>query len=158
MHPAAREWVAQHATGTYGRVLEIGSRDINGGVRDLIDTNEYLGIDLCAGRGVDLIADVRHAPNDYGCWDLVICCEVLEHDPAPDDVIGMIGALLRPGGRAVCTAAGTGREPHSAVDGGPVRPGEHYGNLNESSFGVVWGVTLFSELVDGDWRVVWEKF
>lgn len=152
VHDAVRRWVAQHATDTYGSVLEVGSRDINGRVRDLIDTIDYHGIDLYPGPGVDQIIDVL---DMVGLFDLVICCEVLEHAPDPRAVIDACGRLTT--GRVIATAAGPGREPHSAFDGGPVRDGEHYGNLDASFLSVSWGRTVASEITDGDWRVVWER-
>ena len=40
--------------------------------------------------------------------------------------------LLQHGGILLLTSAGIGRTPHSAVDGGPVRDGEYYNNIDES--------------------------
>jgi SAM-dependent methyltransferase len=123
MHPEARAWVAQHAT--EGRTLEIGSRDINGGVRDLF-ADDYTALDLIDGPGVDVVADVTtYKPKTK--YDVIVCCEVLEHTDA--DIIAAAHRLLRPGGRLILTAAGPTRTPHSAVDGGPLRPDEFYRNV-----------------------------
>jgi hypothetical protein len=43
--------------------------------------------------------------------------------------------MLAPGGRLVVTAAAPPRAPHSAVDGGPLRPGEHYRNVDPDALG-----------------------
>lgn len=155
MHPAAFAWVEAHTQGLWSSVCEVGSRDVNGSVRELICCDEYVGCDLSPGPGVDVVCDAR---SMIGLYDLVVCCEALEHDADPRSLISALGRLCKPGGRVVCTAAGTGRVPHSAVDGGPLRDGEHYGNLDASMFDVGWGRTVVSELADGDWRVVWSKY
>ena len=61
--------------------------------------------------------------------EVVLCCEVLEHTAAAEAIVRNAYALLAPGGRLVVTAAAPGRPPHSAVDGGPLRPGEYYRNV-----------------------------
>ena len=38
-------------------VLEIGSLDINGSVRQFFESCNYVGCDLGVGKGVDIIAD-----------------------------------------------------------------------------------------------------
>jgi SAM-dependent methyltransferase len=129
MHDAARQYVAGVVAGQrYARVVEVGGRDINGGVRQLIDANTYLGIDLEAGPGVDVVADCRFWEPPWPA-SLVLCCEVLEHAPDPRAVVDACIGYLRPGGRLIVTCAGPGRAPHSGHDGGPVDPDEYYGNV-----------------------------
>jgi len=131
MHEAAKTWVRRfvlaHGPGT--RVLEIGSREINGEVRSLFRKAEsYTGIDLAPGAGVDLVADgatfVLEAPPDR-----IVCCEVLEHAPNAAAILANAWRQLAPHGWLVVTCAAPNRAPHSAVDGGPLRPGEFYRNL-----------------------------
>lgn len=130
MHAEARGYVAGVLAGQrYDLAVEVGGRWINGGVRDLIDCAQYIALDLHDGPGVDIVADARDwtPPRLAG---LLVCCEVLEH---ADDAAGVVKAclaMLAPGGRAVFTCAGPGRDPHSGLDGGPVRPGEHYANVD----------------------------
>jgi SAM-dependent methyltransferase len=123
MHAAAREWVARHAIP--GTVLEIGSRNINGTVRDFFDP-DYTGLDITDGEGVDIVADVTTWKTRRK-FDVIVCCEVLEHTDAP--IIEAAHRLLRKGGTLILTAAGSGRAEHSAVDGGPLRVGEFYRNV-----------------------------
>ena len=129
MHDAARSWVAEQAKTCKGPVLEVGSRDINGGVRDLFAKTGYVGIDLLPGKGVDVVVDVRdfEHPTKFAT---VVCCEVLEHHPDPEGLIGAMAAHLLKDGVLLVTAAGPGREPHSAFDGGVLRDEEHYANLD----------------------------
>src|SRR5262245_56346057 len=79
MHQAAFEWVKKHLPTGYSSVLEVGSLDINGGVRALLDPNAcYLGIDPQLGPGVDVVADFAHYTHPRQV-DLILCLEVFEH-------------------------------------------------------------------------------
>lgn len=132
MHREAYEFVASCVArfGVPERVVEIGSRDINGTVRPLFaGCRSYVGLDLVPGPGVDVVADAR-------TWrprrpvDCVVCCEVLEHTPHAREIVESAHAMLREGGLLILTAACEPRRPHSAVDGGPVRDGEYYRNVD----------------------------
>lgn len=130
MHAEAYEYVRRTAADrTWGSVVEIGGRHINGGVRDLIQTESYTALDLYDGPGVDVVADCRHW-SPPAPVDLVICCEVLEHADDPAAVVAAGISYLAKGGRIVITAASLGRRPHSTYDGAAVRDGEHYGNVD----------------------------
>src|SRR2546428_3860852 len=66
------------------RVLEVGSRDINGSLRPIIESlapSEYVGVDAEAGPGVDLVGKVEGIADRFGedSFDLVISTEMLEH-------------------------------------------------------------------------------
>jgi hypothetical protein len=136
MHPEAWDFV-RRATRVWSRpraVVELGSRDLgNGSVRGLFpDAESYVGVDVVPGPSVDVVADA-------GTWrpepfflvpDLVVCCELLEHTAAGPAILANAHGMLRPGGRLVLTAASTGRAPHSALDGGPLREGEYYQNVD----------------------------
>lgn len=129
MHPEAKAWVAASVKGRrYGRVLEFGSLNINGAVRDVIDAVRYHGIDLQEGPGVDEVADAAMFRSTSRV-DLVVCCEVLEHTPI-EGILANAHQNLRGGGVLLVTCATTPRAPHSAVDGGKLRVGEYYVNVD----------------------------
>lgn len=132
MHAEALDFVSRTlaATGGVGglRVLEIGSLDVNGTPRGLCDGAPcYVGIDRVAGRGVDCVCDAAQYDGAEG-YDLVICCEVLEHAPNPCAVIACAERALAPGGRLILTAAAPERSPHGC-DGEAVQVGEHYAGI-----------------------------
>lgn len=133
MHPEARAFVesALRDAGPWSRVVEVGGRDINGGVRDLVKADEYLSVDLEPGPAVDVVADCREWSPPWRA-DLVLCLEVLEHADDPAGVVAAAVGYLAPFGWLVLTCAGPGRAPHSGHDGGTVRDGEHYGNIAPS--------------------------
>jgi SAM-dependent methyltransferase len=130
MHLAAYTYVADLlARQHFAKVVEIGGRDINGGVRGTFTCDAYTSLDLEPGPGVDVVADCQ-AWTPPEPVDLVLVLEVLEHAPDQAGVIRAAISYLAPGGRLVITAGGPGRAPHSGHDGGALAPGEHYGNLD----------------------------
>ena len=133
MHNAAFRFVERviaDRLGVFRDVVEIGARDINGSVRPLFaGCDRYLATDITSGNGVDQIVDASDASAlPASSCDTVVCCEVLEHTPVAP-IIRSAAAWLRPGGFLIATMATTGRAPHSAVDGGTLRGGEHYQNV-----------------------------
>lgn len=130
MHAKALDFVRRtvQARGPFDSVLEIGSYNVNGGVRSLFPGVPYWGIDSRPGPGVDEVADgsawvPRRA---HGC---VVCTEVLEHAPDPAAVIRTAFAALRPGGVLILTAASEHRAPHGCNGDSVVPPGEHYAGI-----------------------------
>jgi predicted methyltransferase len=128
MHIEARQFVEHLATDRAIRVIEIGSLNVNGTIRDLFPNAEWIGIDRIAGPCVDVVCDaVEYVPESLA--DVVICCEVLEHANNWQRLIESAYQWLVPGGVFVMTCAGLGRQPHSC-DGGELRDGEYYRNLS----------------------------
>lgn len=127
MHPEARAWVAAHASGTV--VVEVGGRNINGGVRDLFRGSDYVAVDMVDGPGVDVVGDfLDYTPPRKA--DTVVCCEVFEHTSDWPKLVRHAAEVLKVGGRLIVTAAGPDRAPHSAIDGAEVREGEFYENVD----------------------------
>lgn len=131
MHAAARRYVADTIDGVrYPLVVEIGGRNINGGVRDLVGHDRWTSIDLEDGPDVEVVGDCRTWTPPYQ-GDLVLCLEVLEHSPDPRAIVKAACSFVAPGGRLLVTCAGPGREPHSGHDGMPwLQDGEHYANID----------------------------
>jgi SAM-dependent methyltransferase len=109
-------------------VVELGSRDINGSVRPLFDGQDYTGVDIAPGPGVDVVADGA-TWGETGAYDLGLCLEVLEHADTAPEIVANLRRLVRPGGLTIITCATDPRAPHSAVDGMTIKPGEYYGNV-----------------------------
>jgi hypothetical protein len=135
MHEAAFHWVAQNAQklGPFEKVIEIGSLDINGSVRPVFQGAEYIGLDPQEGPGVDWVGDALDYEPEKKV-DCVVCCEVLEHSPKWEELVKKGMEWLDEDGVFLITAAGPGREPHSAVDGSHnVRDFEHYENVSPAA-------------------------
>jgi len=137
VHPAALEYVSRFQTDTNVKIVDVGSRDINGSCRGVFPNADYHGIDLVAGNGVDEVADAT-VWKPKRLVDLVVCCEMLEHTPHWADVVTVSYGWLRKGGRLIVTAAGPTRVPHSAVDGGPLHAGEFYENIDPNDLEAVF--------------------
>jgi SAM-dependent methyltransferase len=132
MHPAAWQFLVGEVTRLRVPprvVIDLGGRDVNGSPRALFPAaSVYTAVDLLPGAGVDIVADAatwQPAPPAARA-DVVLCCEVAEHTPAAPAILRNAYRLLCPGGVFLFTAAGVERQPHSALDGGPLRPEEYY--------------------------------
>ena len=70
------------------KVLEVGSLDINGSVRNMFKSS-YTGIDLQEGKGVDIVMDAVDIKNKFEpeSFDCVLCLETLEHAKDPLSVV-----------------------------------------------------------------------
>jgi len=84
-----------------GRLLEVGSCDINGSPRSVFpDATLYLGIDQADGAGVDIVVEAELFLEFALCpWaDTVVCCECLEHVVRPWNIVAGLKRVLKPGG------------------------------------------------------------
>lgn len=127
------------------RILEIGSFDVYGTFRSMFATaREYIGIDLSAGPGVDLVLSAHDMVGSEGLggdFDFVISCEALEHDPDWRITIAHALAVLATPGMLVVTCASTGRPEHGTTRTNPEEsPGtqslgwDHYANVGLEEF------------------------
>jgi SAM-dependent methyltransferase len=101
------------------RVLEIGSLDINGSVRSLFSGCDYIGIDVAAGRGVDMVCQGQDYDAPDASFDTVISCEAMEHNPYWKATLANMFRLCKPGGLVVMTCASTGRREHGTTRATP---------------------------------------
>lgn len=113
-------------------VLEIGSYIVNGTIRPLFDGSVYWGIDLRPGPGVDEVADGATFGEDAS-YDIVVCCEALEHYPDVKRVVSNVARILKPGGYFIATVASEKRTPHGN-DGNEVGDGEFYSGVDREYF------------------------
>ncbi len=132
MHKESHDFVKEclGLIGSRERVVEIGSRDINGSIKKLFNGSEYIGVDLVDGKNVDVVADAAEWQPEM-LQDLVVCASVLEHTPRGFALVESAARMLLPGGFFVVTTVADPWPEHSAVDGGTLRAGEHYNNLTK---------------------------
>jgi SAM-dependent methyltransferase len=123
------------------RVLEIGALDINGSVRGLFRPSSYIGVDLDAGAGVDLVRPGQLIDLPSESFDCAISLECFEHNPFwLESFVNML-RMTRPGGLVLVTCATTGRREHgtarSSPEASPLTAGrgqQYYRNLTENDF------------------------
>lgn len=61
-------------------VVEFGSCDINGNLRNIFKHCEYIGLDMVAGKNVDIVCHSEHTPFENESVDYVISSSNFEHD------------------------------------------------------------------------------
>ena len=134
MHPAVVDFVTEHSTGRPVDLLDVGGRDINGKVAHLFPSAARTVVDLHDAPDVDIVGDICTL-GLVEVADVVLCLEVLEHVENWRDIVTACANACRPGGLVLVTCAGPGRGEHSAIDGGPLRAGEWYGNITADELG-----------------------
>lgn len=96
-------------------ILDCGSLDINGNNRYMFDGGLYRGIDICAGKNVDVVTPV-HLYEPEHVFDVIISTEMLEHDEHWKESLGNMVRQLNSGGLLLITAAGLGRPEHGTLE------------------------------------------
>lgn len=123
-----------------GRVLEIGSLNINGTVRNFFNADEYIGVDVGEGPGVDVVMSGHEYDNEQK-FDCVISCECFEHNPFWKETFLNMVRLCRRGGLVIFTCATTGRPEHGTERTTPqdspltiAKGWSYYRNLTKEDF------------------------
>ncbi len=139
MHAAAMDWVARFADASDPQILlDVGGRDVNGNPDHLFHRHSaWEVVDLHEGPRVTWVGDFLDYGSTYR-FDVCTYLEVAEHTPEWPEHIAHAVHLLEPhNGMFVFTAAGPTRAPHSHHDGGPLREGEHYENVDPDALSKV---------------------
>ena len=145
---------------TQSRVLEVGSLDINGSVRTLFDGCEYVGVDVDAGPGVDLIGqgqDLEFPSNEF---DVTISGEVMEHNPFWVETLANMFRMTCRGGLVIVSCASKGRPEHgtdrTSNTDAPLIPWDYYKNLNIADLSSAFDFSLWFD----DWLAVvnWDSY
>lgn len=92
-------------------ILEIGSYDVNGSIREVFSCDSHIGVDLIPGPGVDLVAGGHEIRLDKK-FDVVVSSEVFEHNPFWRETLDNMIAHANKDGFVVVTCATTGRLEH----------------------------------------------
>lgn len=141
-HPEQREFFAQmaarfpqHFTGC--RVLEVGSLNINGTVRDFFTGCDYIGVDVAQGPGVDVVALGQDLDYPAASFDTVVSAECMEHNPEWAATFANMHRMAD--GLVLMTCATTGRAEHgtprSDPGSSPLTLGwDYYRNLTAADF------------------------
>lgn len=95
-----RAWRQRHPD--LSPVAELGSYDINGGIRDIVPVT---GFDILRGRGVDVVIEPGVIPAEHcGIYQAVLSLDSFPYCPRPDAYICQILDLLAPGGHLLLIA------------------------------------------------------
>ena len=133
------------------RVLDIGSLDINGNNRYLFTDYKYIGVDIGAGKNVDIVCRGHEFKDNEG-FDIVISAECFEHDEFWKDTIKNCINLTKPGGIFLFSCATTGRPEHGTKRTSPQDSpftseieNDYYMNLTEKDVVDKIDMSQFSE-------------
>jgi SAM-dependent methyltransferase len=100
------------------RILEVGSRYVNGSVRPYIfklsRPESYVGVDIEEGKFVDVVLDAEKLVDHFGenSFDVVISCETVEHVENWRLVFENIKRVLKPNGLLILTTVTPGFHLH----------------------------------------------
>lgn len=121
----------------YKKMLDIGSLDICGSVaaynfinrrkpwREIIGNPEIIGIDIMGGNGVDQIMDAHNLQFPDESFDLVTCCNMLEHDTDTKKTIKEAYRVLQKGGTFILTTVNQDWGEHKHLGGGETEVYNH---------------------------------
>jgi SAM-dependent methyltransferase len=123
------------------RVLEVGSLNINGTVRDFFSNCLYTGVDVAAGKDVDIVAQGQDLTFPDNSFDVTVSAECFEHNPYWKETFENMTRMTRPGGLVLFTCAAADRPEHGTartdVGSSPLTVGigwDYYRNLGEADF------------------------
>lgn len=99
------------------RIIEIGSMNINGSIRDFIirlGCAKYIGIDYREGNGVDIVCNATDMVEKFGkeSFDIVISMNLLEHAENWKKVISDSKNVCKNGGLMLHTTVSFGYGLH----------------------------------------------
>ncbi len=81
------------------RVVEIGSQNVNGSIRDHFQGHDYVGVDFADAPGVDLVLDDPYVlPTETASVDIVVCNSCFEHSEFFWLTFQEMARVLKPGG------------------------------------------------------------
>jgi len=122
------------------KILEIGSWDVSGSIRQFFKNCDYIGVDVSEGPGVDIVSFGQDLTLPDKNFYLVISCECFEHNPDWIETFKNMYRMLDDEGLFVFTCATYGRREH----GTPRR------SMNSSLTSVSAGGEYYLNLADND--------
>jgi len=136
------------------KVLEVGSLNINGTMRDFFKDCEYTGIDIGEGKDVDIVCSGHEydAKDEY--YDVTTSGECFEHNPYWSETFANMVRMTKSGGLIFFTCATTGRPEHGTTRTSPTKSPltiekgwDYYKNLDENDFRNAFGES-FDDVFD----------
>lgn len=119
------------------KVLDVGSLNINGTVKDFFTNCEYIGVDLEEGPGVDLVGQGQELKFPDRHFSTVVSAECFEHNPYWVETFINMHRMCD--GLVVVTCATEGRPEHGTSRTTPqdspfTVDWNYYQNLTEEDF------------------------
>lgn len=102
---------------TANHILEVGSQDINGSIRDVFKhATDYIGLDIGMAKGVDwtIPGELVELPDKWA--DISISTECFEHTASWPKILMNMIRITKEDGLIILTMAGDGRGTHGTID------------------------------------------
>lgn len=112
MHPWVLDFAKRHADRVGGKVLEVGSYNVNGSVREVLPVAH--GVDMREGPSVDEVCTATNLLKRFGkeSWDSVVSVEMLEHAEDWKGAVLNMWGVLKKGGAFLLTTRSPGFPLH----------------------------------------------
>jgi SAM-dependent methyltransferase len=127
-------------------VLEIGSLNINGSIREFFHQCVYVGVDIGPGKDVDLVGRGKNLAYHDKSFDVVASCECFEHNPEWAATFNNMARMAS--GLVFFSCATTGRPEHGTPRTSPQDApycGEFYKNITEQDIRASCDLSPFKE-------------
>jgi 2-polyprenyl-3-methyl-5-hydroxy-6-metoxy-1,4-benzoquinol methylase len=105
VHQHILDFAKKHRGRITGRVIDVGSYEVNGGLRSVLPIT--LGVDMAPGPGVDQVCNVGDLISTFGAesFDSVCSADALEHMEDWDSALTNMWTILKTGGVFLITMA-----------------------------------------------------
>lgn len=112
MNEPVRDFLRKYVEHAKGKILEVGSFDVNGNIRDIVPVT--VGVDMTPGRGVDLLCKAENLPQMFPAdsFDTVLSFETMEHTEKWQEALLGIWHVLKTGGYYIGTIASLNKGYH----------------------------------------------
>lgn len=145
-HPAQREFIESCLVrfaanvSSSANVLEVGSQDINGSIRDYFpgaESRRWVGLDVGEGKGVDFVIPGELVQLPDGWADIAFSTECFEHAKLWREIFLNMIRTTHKNSLIILTFAGIGRAAHGTVDtdaGSSPYTNDYYKNISLADF------------------------
>jgi 2-polyprenyl-3-methyl-5-hydroxy-6-metoxy-1,4-benzoquinol methylase len=135
-------------------ILEVGSKNVNGSVRPLLQNlaASYIGVDMSEGDSVDLVVSAEKIVEKFGenVFDVLVTTEMVEHVYDWQVVISNLKRVLKPNGIIYLTTRSIGFPYHAFP--------YDFWRYNPEDLRVIFGDFIIEELYyDAESIGVWLK-
>lgn len=130
------------------KVLDCGSLNINGSAKDLFEESDYTGVDIVAGKNVDVVSMIKDVTFPDNSFDVVVSGEMLEHDETWRESLEKMYDLVKSKGLLLISCAGKNRAIHGTLHTNGKVWGTspyYYMNVEEEHFREVYKEDMFTD-------------
>jgi SAM-dependent methyltransferase len=112
MHSVILSFAKKNKSLITGRVIDVGSYNVNGQLRDVLPIT--IGVDMSEGAGVDQVCDVTDLIKTFGIesFDCVCSADALEHMQDWQGALENMWGVLKDGGVMLLTIANPSKGYH----------------------------------------------